>query len=45
MEYRGISPQPLFVMGDPEGIGGILRDVIRTRVAYLATKPEQRARA
>ena len=37
MEYRGISPQHLFVMGDPEGIGGILRDIIRTRLAYLAT--------
>ena len=40
MEYRGISPQHLFVMGDREGIAGILRDVISTRVAYLATKPE-----
>jgi ribosomal protein S18 acetylase RimI-like enzyme len=40
MEYRGISPQHLFVMGDSEGIAGILRDVIRTRVAYLAAKPE-----
>jgi ribosomal protein S18 acetylase RimI-like enzyme len=40
MEYRGISPQHLFVMGDREGIAGILREVIHTRVAYLATKPE-----
>jgi ribosomal protein S18 acetylase RimI-like enzyme len=40
MEYRGISPQHLFLMGDPEGIRGILRDVIRTRAAFLATKPE-----
>jgi GNAT superfamily N-acetyltransferase len=40
MEYRGISPQPLFVMGDPDGIAAILREVIRTRVAYLATKAE-----
>jgi ribosomal protein S18 acetylase RimI-like enzyme len=40
MEYRGISPQPLFVMGDPDGVEAILRDVIRTRVAYLAVKPE-----
>jgi ribosomal protein S18 acetylase RimI-like enzyme len=39
MEYRGISPQPLFVMGDPDGVTAILRDVIRTRVAYLAVKP------
>lgn len=40
LEYRGISPQPLFVMGDPDGIASILRDVIRTRVAYLAAKPD-----
>jgi predicted GNAT family acetyltransferase len=40
MEYRGISPQHLFVMGDREGIAGILRDVISTKVAYLATRPE-----
>jgi ribosomal protein S18 acetylase RimI-like enzyme len=40
MEYRGISPQPLFVMGDPDGVASILRDVIRTRIAYLAVKPE-----
>jgi ribosomal protein S18 acetylase RimI-like enzyme len=39
LEYRGISPQPLFAMGDPEGVESILRDVIRTRVAYLAAKP------
>ncbi len=40
MEYRGLSPQPLFVMGDPAGVGAILRDVIRVRIAYLAAKPE-----
>jgi ribosomal protein S18 acetylase RimI-like enzyme len=40
MEYRGISPQPLFVMGDPDGVDAILRDVIRTRIAFLAAKPE-----
>jgi ribosomal protein S18 acetylase RimI-like enzyme len=40
LEYRGISPQPLFAMGDPAGVGAVLRDVIRTRVAYLAAKPE-----
>ncbi len=39
MEYRGISPQPLFVMGEPGGVASILRDVIHTRVAYLAAKP------
>jgi RimJ/RimL family protein N-acetyltransferase len=40
MEYRGISPQPLFVMGEPHGVSAILRDVIRTRIAYLAAKPQ-----
>lgn len=40
MEYRGISPQPLFAMGDPAGVSAILRDTIRTRIAYLAAKPE-----
>jgi ribosomal protein S18 acetylase RimI-like enzyme len=40
MEYRGISPQHLFIMGDGDGIRGILRDVIRTGAAYTATKPE-----
>jgi ribosomal protein S18 acetylase RimI-like enzyme len=40
MEYRGISPQPLFVMGDPDGVATVLRDIIRTRIAYLAVKPQ-----
>ena len=40
MEYRGLSPQPLFVMGDADGVGTILRDIIRARVAFLAAKPE-----
>ena len=40
MEYRGLSPQPLFTMGDPDGVGAILRDIIRTRVAFLASKPD-----
>jgi ribosomal protein S18 acetylase RimI-like enzyme len=40
MEYRGISPQPLFAMGDRAGVSAILRDVIRPRVAYLGAKAE-----
>jgi ribosomal protein S18 acetylase RimI-like enzyme len=39
MEYRGLSPQPLFVMGSPEGVRAALTDTIRTRIAYLASKP------
>jgi len=38
MEYRGISPQPVFAMGEPDGISAILRDVIRPRIAYLGAK-------
>jgi ribosomal protein S18 acetylase RimI-like enzyme len=41
LEYGGLTPQPLFVMGDPEGIWAILRDVIRPRLAYLAADPSQ----
>jgi ribosomal protein S18 acetylase RimI-like enzyme len=39
MEYRGVSPQPLFMMGEPAGIGAILRDIIRVRVAYASMLP------
>ena len=40
MEYGGLSPQPLFVMGSPDGVRAALTDAIRTRVAYLAAKPD-----
>jgi ribosomal protein S18 acetylase RimI-like enzyme len=40
MEYRGISPQPVFAMGDPAGVSAILHDVIRPRIAYLGAKAE-----
>src|SRR6478672_9739532 len=36
LEYGGLTPQPLFVMGDAEGISAVLRDVIRPRIVYLA---------
>jgi ribosomal protein S18 acetylase RimI-like enzyme len=36
LEYGGLTPQPLFVMGDADGIVAILRDVIKPRLAYLA---------
>jgi len=39
MEYRGLSPQPLFVMGSPQGIRAALTDIVRPRIAYLASKP------
>lgn len=40
MEYAGLSPQPVFVMGEPEGITGVLERVIRPRIGYISTKPE-----
>ena len=36
LEYGGLTPQPLFVMGEPEAVGEILRDVLRPRLVYLA---------
>jgi ribosomal protein S18 acetylase RimI-like enzyme len=40
LEYSGMTPQPMFVMGRPDGIAAILKDVIRPRAAYVATMPE-----
>jgi ribosomal protein S18 acetylase RimI-like enzyme len=40
LEYTGATPQPVFVMGRPEGIVSILQDVVRPRAAYLAALPE-----
>jgi len=40
LEYAGLAPQPLFVMGELEGISAILRELIRPRVAYVATATE-----
>ena len=39
LEYAGLSPQPLFVMGEEAGVAAILRDVIKPRAAYLAALP------
>ncbi len=36
LEYAGLAPQPIFVMGENAGISAILRDVIRPRAAYAA---------
>ena len=38
MEYTGPTPQPLFVLGRPDGISAVLRDVIRPRAAYIAAR-------
>jgi ribosomal protein S18 acetylase RimI-like enzyme len=36
LEYAGLTPQPLFVLGRNDGVEAILRDVIRPRAAYVA---------
>ena len=40
LEYAGLSPQPVFVMGDDDGISAILGRVVRPRVAYVAALVE-----
>jgi ribosomal protein S18 acetylase RimI-like enzyme len=40
MEYSGITPQPLFVMGAEDGIEAVLRDLVRPRAAYVAALEE-----
>jgi ribosomal protein S18 acetylase RimI-like enzyme len=40
LEYLGPTPQPLFVMGRTDGISAVVRDVIKPRAAYIATRPE-----
>lgn len=40
VEYRGVSPQPVFAMGDPTAISAIMRDVIRPRLTYVGAKQE-----
>jgi ribosomal protein S18 acetylase RimI-like enzyme len=41
LEYSGMSPQPLLVMGSDAGVGAILRDVLRPRIAFVAVLPGQ----
>ena len=43
LEYAGLAPQPVFVMGDSTGIAAVLRELIRPRAAYLAAKAEHLA--
>ena len=40
LEYSGLTPQPLFVMGRSDGIEAVLRDVVRPRAAYVAVLPD-----
>ena len=43
LEYSGLSPQPLFLMGSGEGIEAILREHLRPRAAYVAALPDSLA--
>jgi ribosomal protein S18 acetylase RimI-like enzyme len=40
LEYSGMTPQPMFVMGRDDGVEAILRDVIRPRAAFVAAQTE-----
>jgi RimJ/RimL family protein N-acetyltransferase len=40
LEYSGLTPQPLFLMGSNDGLEAILGDILRPRAAYLAALPE-----
>ncbi|MEI7743047.1 MAG: GNAT family N-acetyltransferase, partial [Chloroflexota bacterium] len=39
LEYGGLTPQPMFVLGRQDGIAAVLRDVVRPRAAYVAAGP------
>jgi RimJ/RimL family protein N-acetyltransferase len=40
LQYAGYSPQPIFVMGENDGIAAILNSVIKPRTAYVAARSE-----
>ena len=42
-EYEGPTPQPLFLLGRPEGLATILGSVVRPWLAYAAVLPEHLA--
>jgi len=41
--HEGLVPQPLFVMGDPEGVRRLLETVIKPRDAYFQAREEHEA--
>ena len=43
LQYAGYSPQPIFVMGENDGIEAILANVIKPRTAYVAARREHLA--
>ncbi len=40
LEYSGVTPQPLFLMGRNDGLEALLRDELRPRAAYLAARSD-----
>jgi RimJ/RimL family protein N-acetyltransferase len=40
LQYAGYSPQPIFVLGENEGIQAVLATVIKPRTAYVAARLE-----
>lgn len=40
LEYSGTTPQPLFVMGRPDGVSAILGSLIRPRAAFVSARTE-----
>ena len=40
LQYAGYSPQPIFVMGESDGVQAILAEVIKPRTAYVAARTE-----
>ncbi|MEO6349662.1 MAG: GNAT family N-acetyltransferase [Candidatus Limnocylindrales bacterium] len=38
LEYGGLTPQPLFVIGEGDSIASILREVVKPRLVYLAAE-------
>lgn len=45
MHHEGLVPQPLFLMGDPDGCRAILESVLKPRDAYLQGMAEHEASA
>ncbi len=43
MHHEGLVPQPLFLMGDPDGCRAILESVLRPRDAYLQATDDHEA--
>ena len=40
MHYRGITPSPLQLMGDTDGLRAVLAERLRPEVAYVVARPE-----